>query len=406
MAVIKDYLDKLVRSPDRSSIAMMLPGILVCFLVMMAGIYGAELIGVLLIRFNFLPEGSASPISGIFVAITIGILIRNTLGLHLVFKEGVAFSVKYALRLGIILLGLRLSLIEALKLGAWGIPLIVICISCGLAVTLYFTKKLQQSERLGTLIACGTGICGVTAIMATSPVIEAKENEISYAVANITIFGLAGMLFYPYLTHFFFADDPIKAGLFLGTAIHDTAQVTGSALIYDQMFHLERAVDVAMVTKLTRNLFIIAVIPVVSLLFFRSSQQAVMRDGSLDGSDMRGEVSGASRLPKWYKLIPLFVIGFLLLALVRTLGDMTLTKSGAAFGLLSAEVWQSFYESSSSFGTTYMLGIAMAGVGLSTDFSQFKGLGMKPFYIGLIAALSVGLVSITLISLFGHLVTA
>lgn len=401
MGTIKKHLDKIVHSSDRSGFAMVLPGIIVCFLVMLAGIYGADLIGVLLIQFNFLPEGSASPISGIFVAIILGIFIRNTIGLHVIFKEGNIFSVKYALKLGIILLGLRLSLVEALKLGAWGVPLIVICISCGLAVTLYFTKKLQQSERLGTLIACGTGICGVTAIMATSPVIEAKENEISYAVANITVFGLVGMLFYPYLTHLFFADDPIKAGLFLGTAIHDTAQVTGSALIYDQMFHMEKAVDVAMVTKLTRNLFIIAVIPLVSLLFFRSSERATSVGSHTESTD---GTNNTSRLPKWYKLIPLFVIGFLALALVRTLGDMTLANSGVAFGFLSADTWQSFYESSSSFGTTYMLGIAMAGVGLSTDLSQFKGLGMKPFYIGLIAALSVGLVSVTLVSLFGHLV--
>src|SRR5690625_2216559 len=324
---MKDYLDKLAQSSSRSYVGTMLPGIIICFLVMMAGIYGAELIGALLIKLNFLPEGSASPVSGIFVAIILGIIIRNTVGLHLIFKEGTAFSVKYALRLGIILLGFRLSLVEALKLGAWGIPLIVICISCGLAVTLYFTKKLQQSERLGTLIACGTGICGVTAIMATSPVIEAKENEISYAVANITIFGLVGMLFYPYLTHFFFAEDPIKAGLFLGTAIHDTAQVTGSALIYDQMFHMEKAVDVAMVTKLTRNLFIIAVIPLVSLLFFRSSERATSGGSHTETKDGTNETSS---LPKWYKLIPLFVIGFLALALVRTLGDMTLAKSGAA----------------------------------------------------------------------------
>lgn len=401
MGTIKKHLDKIVHSSDRSGFATVLPGIIVCFLVMLAGIYGADLIGVLLIQFNFLPEGSASPISGIFVAIILGIFIRNTIGLHVIFKEGNTFSVKYALKLGIILLGLRLSLVEALKLGAWGVPLIVICISCGLAVTLYFTKKLQQSERLGTLIACGTGICGVTAIMATSPVIEAKENEISYAVANITVFGLVGMLFYPYLTHLFFADDSIKAGLFLGTAIHDTAQVTGSALIYDQMFHMEKAVDVAMVTKLTRNLFIIAVIPLVSLLFFRSSERATSVGSHTESTD---GTNNTSRLPKWYKLIPLFVIGFLALALVRTLGDMTLANSGVAFGFLSADTWQSFYESSSSFGTTYMLGIAMAGVGLSTDLSQFKGLGMKPFYIGLIAALSVGLVSVTLVSLFGHLV--
>lgn len=365
-----------------------LPGFILCLVVTIIGIYGAELIGWSLIQVNFLPKGSASPISGIFVAILFGILIRNTIGLPDIFTAGVAFSLKYALRTGIILLGLRLSLAEAFKLGAWGLPLIVVSISCGLIVTLYFTKKLNQSRRLGTLIATGTGICGVTAIMAVSPVLKAKDNEISYAVANITIFGLIGMLFYPYLANFFFAGDPVKAGLFLGTAIHDTAQVTGAALIYNEMFQMEKVVDVATVTKLTRNLFIIAVIPLVSYLFFRQSS----------------DQDGKSQIPKWYKLIPLFVIGFLLLSLVRTIGDMTVANFEAAFGIFSPTSWERFYESWSSFGATYMLGIAMAGVGLSTDFSMFKGLGIKPFYVGLIAAVSVGAVSLLLVSLFGHLI--
>lgn len=366
-----------------------LPGFILSFIIIMAGIYGAELLGKLLIQMNVLPEGSSSPISGIFVAIILGMIIRNTLPIPSLFMPGIGFAVKYALRAGIILLGLRLSLVEAVKLGAWGIPLIVICITVGLSVTLYFTKKLQQSSRLGTLIACGTGICGVTAIMATSPVIKAKDNEISYAVANITIFGLIGMLLYPYIANTLFGDDPIKAGLFLGTAIHDTAQVTGAALIHDQIFQLDKVIDVATVTKLTRNLFIIAVIPLVSFLFFRKQ------------SETEGE---AQVIPKWYTFIPLFVIGFLAFALLRTIGDVTASSNGTAFGLLSIETWETFYTRLSGFGSTYMLGIAMAGVGLSTNFKMFKGLGLKPFYIGMIAAISIGVVSATLVGLFGHLI--
>ncbi|MGI2328999.1 YeiH family protein [Planococcus sp. YIM B11945] len=366
----------------------LVPGLIACLIVMFAGIYGAKEIGQLLLAMGILPKGGASPISGIFVAILLGILIRNFLGLPDFFKTGIGFSVKYALRAGIILLGLRLSLTEALKLGAWGLPLIVACISAGLFVTLFFTKKLHQSNRLGTLIATGTGICGVTAIMATAPVIKAKENEISYAVANITIFGLIGMLFYPYLAHFFFAGEPVKAGLFLGTAIHDTAQVTGAALIYDQLYDSDVVVDVAAITKLTRNVFIIAVVPFVSYLFFRS--------GSKNGE--------AGKLPKWYKLFPLFILGFLFLSLVRTIGDATVSSSGEAFALFSPATWESFYSFWSSFGSTYMLGLAMAGVGLSTNFKIFKGLGLKPFYIGMIAALSVGAVSLLLIAVFGDLI--
>jgi len=189
-----------------------IPGIFICLVVTLLGIYLSEALGVILIKLSFLPSGSASPISGIFVAIIIGIVIRNTIGLHQLFSKGVEFSFKYALRAGIILLGLRLSLMEALKLGAWGLPLIIACIFCGLFITLFFTKRLKQSNTLGTLIAGGTGICGVTAIMTISPVIKAKDNEIAYAVANITIFGLIGMLCYPFLAHAFFSDDPIKAG--------------------------------------------------------------------------------------------------------------------------------------------------------------------------------------------------
>lgn len=185
---------------------------------------------------------------------------------------------------------------------------------------------MNQSMRLGTLIASGTGICGVTAIMATSPVIKAKENEISYAVANITIFGLTGMMLYPFLGHFLFADDPIKAGLFLGTAIHDTAQVTGAALIYDQLFQNPAVIETATVTKLTRNLFIIAIIPLVSYIFFNYSRR--------EAGEGKPE---KDTLPKWYTFIPLFVIGFLILSIIRTIGDATLESTGDAFGLFAGE---------------------------------------------------------------------
>lgn len=369
----------------------LLPGLLLCLVVMFFGIYGAEFIGYIMIQAGLLSPESDTPVSGIFVAIILGIIVRNTIGLSDVFSEGVSFSVKYVLRIGIILLGLRLSLMEALKLGAFGIPLIIACIAAGLFITLYLTNKLKQSYRLGTLIASGTGICGVTAIMATAPVIKAKEDEISYAVANITIFGLTGMLLYPFLAHFLFAEDPVKAGMFLGTAIHDTAQVTGAALIYDQFFQTEAVVDVATVTKLTRNLFIVAIVPIISYLFFKNKRE------NNNGDE--------NQLPKWYTFIPGFVIGFLLLSFVRTIGDITLENTDAAFGFLSPSAWEGFYTNASSFGTTYLLGMAMAGVGLTTNFAAFKGIGIKPFYIGFTAAVSVGVVSIILISLFGHLVT-
>src|SRR5699024_9399924 len=139
---------------------------------------------------------------------------------------------------------------------------------------------------------------------------------------------------------------------------------------------------------LTRNLFIIVIIPFLSYLFFNNKNKEV----------------NTKTLPKWYTFIPLFVIGFLLFSLIRTLEVITLTNVGQAFGIFIHNVCYIIYAGVSSFGITYLLGMAMAGVGLSTDFKMFKGIGITPFYIGFIAAVSVGIVSVTLVSLFGHFV--
>src|SRR5690625_3052997 len=140
-------------------------GVFLALLVTILGIYGAKLIGIALVKINLLPEGGASPISGIFVAILIGIIVRNFTGIHESFYSGIAFTLKYALRTGIILLGLRLSLAEAFKLGAWVLPLIVITISSGIIITLFFTNRMNESIRLGTLTTAGTGCFGGTAII-------------------------------------------------------------------------------------------------------------------------------------------------------------------------------------------------------------------------------------------------
>lgn len=155
------------------------------------------------------------------------------------------------------------------------------------------------------------------------------------------------------------------------------------------MYDIEQVINVATVTKLTRNLFIIGIIPFVSYLYYKNVNN-------------NGELKQQHKLPKWYTFIPGFVIIFLLFVLLRTIGDMTVENLGLAFGFIKEATWMKAYNTISSFGTTYLLGMAMAGVGLATDFSKFKGIGIKPFYIGFIAAVSVGFVSIVLISLFGH----
>ncbi|MGO4887450.1 YeiH family protein [Anaerobacillus sp. MEB173] len=375
----------------RRNLIKLIPGVLLCLVIMIIGTFLADYLGKWVNQLQGLPSTSSSPISSIFVAIILGLLVRNIIGLQEVFKDGVTFSIKFILKFGIILLGIRLSFIDVVKLGAWGIPIILACVTAGLLVTLWITNKMKQSHRLGTLVACGTGICGVTAIVAISPGIKANDEEVAYAIANITLFGVIAMFVYPYLAYYLFQDDPIKTGLFLGTAIHETAQVAGASLIYDQVFDSAKVVDAATITKLTRNVMILAVVPILSFYYLNK-----VRDRN------NGEPVART---KWYKLIPLFVIGFMAMAIVRTIGDAGITSNGAAFGMLNAEQWKSTWTSLNNFGSHYMLGIAMAAVGLSTSFGVFKGLGMKPFFIGMVAACSVGIVSIIMVSLLGGFIT-
>ena len=115
-------------------------------------------------------------------------------------------------------------------------PIIAGCITTALILVTWVNRALGLPRRLGSLIAVGTSICGVSAIVATAPVVEAEEDEVSYAVACITLFGLVALFCYPLLAHTLFRGDARMAGLFLGTSIHDTAQVAGAGLMYPQQY--------------------------------------------------------------------------------------------------------------------------------------------------------------------------
>lgn len=345
------------------------------------------------------PARAASPVSGILVAVVLGLIIRNVLGLPRWMIPGVDFAMKPVLRLGIVLLGIRLSLLDALRIGAWGIPIVAITVAAGIGVTTWISRRLNQPGRLGTLIAASTAICGVTAVVATAPAIDAEDREITYAVATVTIFGLAAMVVYPYLGFWLFGGDAVKAGLFMGTAIHETAQVAGAGLIYSQVFQQPRALDVATVTKLLRNVFLVAVVPVLALMY---SARAARPGGSADGTSGPSDAGGARPgKPGFSRLFPTFVLGFLAFALIRTAGDSAAAGGALALGIFDAGTWASLTGRLANFASVYLLGTAMAGVGLNSSIKVLRELGGRPFIVGLVSAVVVGGVAVALAFTFG-----
>lgn len=363
----------------------LVPGVLLALSVALVSQVLADLLGALVLQAQGLdPAGKGSPVSSIPVAVILGLVVANTIGVHRRFAAGLDFAVKKILRLGIILVGIKLSVVDVLKVGAMGIPIVVALVLFALAATLFIARKAGVSPQLGSLAAASTAICGITATLAIAPSIEADDREVAYTVANVTLFGLFGMLVYPYVAHAIFGDASASAGLFLGTAIHDTSQVMGAALSYKEVFGDERAMQVATVAKLTRNALLIGVVPLLAFLHARRSGAAA------------GKVSVG-------KLFPIFVLGFLALSLVRSVGDIGLQTGGLAYGLFDAAAWKSLASLVGEKAAVIALGSALASVGLTTRLSVFKGLGLKPFAVGLSAALLVGVASLALAAALGPL---
>lgn len=313
--------------------------------------------------------------SPILVAILLGLAIRNGIGLPGVYEAGLRLCLRRLLRIGVALLGIRLSLADAGAIGLAALPVVVACIASALLLVTLVGRALGLPGRLATLIAVGTGICGNTAIVATAPVIRADEDEVSYAVGCITVFGLLALVAYPFLAHGLFDGDAGSAGLFLGTAIHDTAQVAGAGLVYLQQYGSAEALETATVTKLLRNLFMIAVIPIMGVVYHRSAEAPPGRPGA-----------------SLAQMVPLFVLGFVALTGLRTLGDL----GAEPFGLLAPASWERAIDALGSLASGCLV-VAMASVGLGTSFARLARLGLRPFAVGLVAALLVGAVSTLLL---------
>jgi uncharacterized integral membrane protein (TIGR00698 family) len=288
------------------------------------------------------------------------------------FIKGLDFTQKYILKFGIICLGIQLKPFEFLEFGSIAIPLIAICIISVLIVIKLLIKKLKIPTRMAYLISIGSTVCGTTAIMATAPVIGARKNEVSYAIANITLFGILSMLIYPYFANFYFDAEPLYVGLFLGTSIHETSQVAAAGLIYDQQFNSPETMNVATVTKLIRNTFLVIMIPLFAFLYNRNN--VIKKDYSI------------------IAIFPYFVLGFVGMIVLRNIGDQ--------FFLVSYnDLWLNTVLTIKSSSKVFLT-MAMAAIGLSTNLKDLKSMGYKPFVVGFIGMATVGVVSILTIEFY------
>jgi uncharacterized membrane protein YadS len=180
------------------------------------------------------------------------------------------------------------------------------------------------------------------------------------------------MLLYPYFANHYFDAEPMFVGLFLGTSIHETSQVAAAGLIYDQQFNSPETLNVATVTKLIRNTFLVIMIPLFAFLYNRNN--VVKKDYSI------------------IAIFPYFVIGFVAMIIFRNFGDLFFLTPYNELWLDTVKIIKS--------SSKIFLTMAMAAIGLSTNLKDLKSMGYKPFVVGFIGMATVGLVSILTIEFY------
>ena len=331
----------------------MLPGI-----ALLAAVgYGGKFIEQSIARYGKAHHLILPNIEYVLWAILIGLLISNTVGLPAIFRRGVA-TYEFWLKTGIVLLGARF------KLGGLSLVLVFFELALSLTFMTLLGNGFKLSPKLVTLLAVGSSVCGVSAIIATQGAIEADEEDSSYAIAAILALGAISLVFFPLIGHALHVTDRAY-GLWTGLAVDNTAEATAAGAMFS-----DAAGKMAVLAKTCRNAMIGFVVLGYALYWASKGQAA--RIGN----------KGAFL---WNKF-PKFILGFLLISGLATAGVFAKPEL-TAIGNLSR--W--------AFLLTF------AGVGLRTSFKDLSKQGVRPFLVGAIGEIAIAAITLGLVYGADHL---
>jgi uncharacterized integral membrane protein (TIGR00698 family) len=324
------------------------------------------------------PHRMAAAVGEVVLAVLLGLLIGNTIGLPPLFTPGIRFSFHAILRVAIVLLGASFSVQQVASIGGKAVILVVALMTIALVAAHALGRLARVPPRLATLIGVGTAVCGNSAIVATAPVIGAHDDEVSFAIATNTLFGTLAVFLYPILGHVLHLRDP-AFGTWAGSAVNDTSQVVATGFAYS-----DPAGRIATAVKLTRNALMGAVIVLMGVLHGRARDETSDRDGA-------SRPAPGSFALRVKQSIPLFVLGFLAMAALQSAGVLR---------WLSIRAGRDLAEDAQNVARVLIL-IALAGVGLSTRIAMMRRAGLRPFYVGLAVATVTSAVSLLWIHTIG-----
>ncbi len=331
----------------------LVPGVLLLFAVGYAGKWIEQFIA----RYGKSHHVVLPNIEYVLWAILIGLVISNTIGVPAVFRSGVA-TYEFWLKAGIVLLGARFLLADVLRLGGISLGLVFIEIALSLVFMTLLGRAFKLRPKLITLLAVGSSICGVSAIIATQGAIDADEEDSSYAIAAILALGAISLFVFPLIGHSLHLSDH-GYGLWAGLAVDNTAEASAAGALYS-----DAAGKVAVLAKTCRNAMIGFVVLGYALYWAAQGQAA--------------KVSNKAAF-LWNKF-PKFVLGFLLISILASVGFFAKPQI-AAIGNLSR--W--------AFLLTF------AGVGLRTNLRDLGKQGVRPFLVGAIGEIAIASLTLGLV---------
>ncbi|MFU0507864.1 YeiH family protein [Pseudaminobacter sp. NGMCC 1.201702] len=292
--------------------------------------------------------------SPMILAVLVGMVFSNTVGVAANAKAGIAFSQKTLLRAAIVVLGFQLTAAQVLSIGVPGIAVAATALLATFVFTTLVGRWMGVDRKLTELIAAGTSICGASAIVATNAVTNARDEHVAYAIACITLFGTIAMLCYPLLMGSLGLDQH-AFGLWAGASIHEVAQVVGASFQGGT-----QAGEIGTVVKLARIAMLAPMVLALGALAHRRT----------DGVD-------AKRPP-----LPWFVFAF-----IGVVGLNSVVTIPVEVKVLLQTL------------TTCLLCVGLAAMGLNTNIAEIRRHGWRPLVLAFSASLFIAAISLVLIKL-------
>ena len=340
-------------SPPRRMVAM-IPGLVALALVGYAGKIAEQSIA----AYGRAHHLTLPNIEYVLWAIVFGLVISNTIGVPSICRAGVD-TYEFWLKAGIVLLGVRFVLGDVVRLGGVSLACVVLELAVSIAVMTALGRAFKLSPKLTSLLAIGASICGVSAIIAAKGAIDADDEDASYAIAAILALGAVSLFVFPIIGHALGMSDHAY-GLWVGLAVDNTAEATAAGALYS-----ETAGRFAVLAKTTRNATIGFVVLGYALYWVR-----------------RG---GASRVANkgaflWEKF-PKFVLGFLVVSTLATLGAFTRAQSA---DIANLSRWAFLFT--------------FAGIGLRTNLRAIARQGWRPLVVGVAGECAIALLTLAMIA--------